>query len=147
MKRTTVEGLLVLSLITGFSMPGWAQQPDIGKLEYESSCASCHGVDGKGTGPVAAALKTKPADLTTIAKENNGVFPFGHIYGVIDGRQKVKSHGARDMPIWGFRYSPPPVPGVNPVVPYFVDPLYDREPIIRGRILAVIDYLYRIQVK
>ena len=34
MKRTTVEGLLVLSLITGFSMPGWAQQPDIGKLEY-----------------------------------------------------------------------------------------------------------------
>jgi mono/diheme cytochrome c family protein len=152
MKRPILEALVIANLIIGFNVQGWAQQPeaqqvDIGKAEYQSSCAACHGVDGKGTGPVAAALKTKPADLTTIAKENNGVFPFGHIYGVIDGRQKVKSHGARDMPIWGFRYSPPPVPGVNPVVPYFVDPLYDREPIIRGRILAVIDYLYRIQVK
>ena len=147
MKRTTVEGLLVLSLITGFSIPGWAQQPDIGKLEYESSCASCHGVDGKGTGPVAAALKIKPADLTTLAKANNGVFPFGRIYDVIDGRREVSAHGARDMPIWGFRFTPAPMPGVSPVAPYFLDPLYDREPVIRSRILAVIDYLYRIQVE
>jgi mono/diheme cytochrome c family protein len=152
MKSSVLEGLLVANLVVGFDVqaraqqPG-AQQPDIGKTEYQSGCAACHGVDGKGTGPVADALKTKPTDLTTIAKQNNGVFPFGRVYDIIDGRQEVKSHGARDMPIWGFRYSPAPIPGVNPVVPYFVDPLYDREPVIRGRILAVIDYLYRIQVK
>jgi mono/diheme cytochrome c family protein len=155
MKRPVLEGLVVANLIVGFvgfNVPGWAQQPgaqqpDVGKIEYQSNCAACHGVDGKGTGPVADALKTKPADLTTIARENNGVFPFGRIYDIIDGRQEIKSHGPRDMPIWGFRYSPAPIPGVNPVAPYFVDPLYDREPVIRGRILAVIDYVYRIQVK
>lgn len=152
MNRPVLKGLLLASLIVGFSVPSWAQQPapqppDIGKIEYESSCAACHGVDGKGGGPVAAALKTKPADLTTITKANNGVFPFGRIYDVIDGRIEVRSHGARDMPIWGFRYSPAPIQGFNRVAPYFVDPLYDREPLIRGRILAVIDYLYRIQEK
>jgi mono/diheme cytochrome c family protein len=152
MKRPVLEALVVANLIVGFNVQSFAQQPapqqpDIGKTEYQSSCASCHGVDGKGTGPVADALKTKPADLTTIAKQNNGVFPFGRIYDIIDGRLEVKSHGVRDMPIWGFRYSPAPIAGFNSVAPYFLDPLYDREPVIRSRILAVIDYLYRIQVK
>lgn len=152
MKRPVLEGLVVANLIVGFNVQSLAQQPvseqpDIGKTEYQSSCAACHGVDGKGMGPVADALKTKPADLTTITKQNNGVFPFGRIYDIIDGRLEVKSHGVRDMPIWGFRYSPAPIPGLNPVVPYFLDPLYDREPVIRSRILAVVDYLYRIQVK
>jgi mono/diheme cytochrome c family protein len=157
MNRPILEGLLLANLIVGFTAQSWAQQPvppqpvpqqpDIGKIEYQSSCAACHGVDGKGTGPVAAALKTKPADLTTIAKANHGVFPFGRVYDVIDGRLEVMSHGARDMPIWGFRYSPAPTPGFNPIAPYFLDPLYDREPVIRSRILAVIDYLYRIQEK
>ena len=152
MKRHVLEGLVAANLIVGFNVQSWAQQPvpqqpDIGKTEYQSSCAACHGVDGKGTGPVADALKTKPVDLTTISKKNDGVFPFGRIYDIIDGRLEVKSHGVRDMPIWGFRYSPAPIPGFNPLAPYFLDPLYDREPVIRSRILAVIDYLYRIQVK
>jgi mono/diheme cytochrome c family protein len=152
MNRPILQGLMVASLIVGFNVQSWAQQPapqqaDIGKTEYQSSCAACHGVDGKGTGPVAAALKSKPTDLTTIAKENNGVFPFGRIYDIIDGRQQVRSHGDREMPIWGFRYSPAPIPGSGPVIPYFLDPLYDREPVIRSRILAVIDYIYRIQAK
>jgi mono/diheme cytochrome c family protein len=152
MVRHALEVVAVAGLLIGCNAHGWAQQPaaqraDIGKVEYESSCAACHGADGKGMGPVADALKTKPADLTMLAKQNNGVFPFGRIYDVIDGREAVKSHGVRDMPIWGFRYSPAPIPGFGPGAPYFVDPLYDREPVIRGRILAVIDYLYRIQAK
>ena len=80
MKRPVREGLVVAALIVGFNVQSWAQQPvpqqpDIGRTEYQSSCASCHGVDGKGMGPVADALKTKPADLTTMTKKNNGV-PF-----------------------------------------------------------------------
>jgi hypothetical protein len=153
MKKPVLEGLVVVNLIVGFSIQGWGQQPvqtDMGKAEYQNSCAACHGVDGKGAGPVAGALKPRPADLTTIAKKNGGVFPVGRIYDIIDGRLEVRSHGARDMPIWGQRFSPPPVPAapeVNRVVPYFIDPIYDREPVIRTRILSVIDYLYRIQEK
>jgi mono/diheme cytochrome c family protein len=153
MKKAVLQGLVVAGLIVGFDVQGWAQQqpapqrPDIGKTEYESSCAACHGVDGKGTGPVADALVRRPTDLTTIIKQNNDVFPFGRIYDIIDGRQQVKSHGVRDMPVWGFRYSPTPIPGFSPTAPYYIDPLYDREPVIRARILAVIDYIYRIQQK
>jgi len=152
MKRAVIEALVVASLFTGFNTQGFGQQPtgeqpDIGKIEYQSGCAACHGVDGKGNGPVAAFLLTKPADLTMITKKYNGAFPFGHIYDVIDGREEVKAHGDRAMPVWGYRYSPSPISGSNPVAPYFVDPVFDRETIIRARILAVIDYIYRIQEK
>jgi mono/diheme cytochrome c family protein len=152
MKILNVRGLAIAGLLVGCSVPGLAQQPatqdaDVGRSEYNSGCAACHGADGKGTGPVAAVLLTKPADLTIITKNNNGVFPFGRIYDIIDGRQEVKAHGDRAMPVWGYRYSPAPITGTNPAVPYFVDPVYDREPVIRARILAVIDYLYRTQEK
>ncbi|OQW32831.1 MAG: hypothetical protein A4E19_05615 [Nitrospira sp. SG-bin1] len=29
--------------------------PDYGKAEYESNCASCHGLGGKGDGPLSEA--------------------------------------------------------------------------------------------
>ena len=105
MKRAVIETLVVASIFTGFNTQGFGQQPtseqpDIGKIEYQSGCAACHGVDGKGKGPVAAFLLTKSADLTMITKKYNGAFPFGHIYDVIDGRQEVKAHGDRAMPVW-----------------------------------------------
>ncbi|MGB7772065.1 MAG: hypothetical protein WBL43_09525 [Pseudolabrys sp.] len=75
-----------------------------------SSCAPCHGADGKGKGPLSAnKLKTKPADLTALAKKNNGVFPVSAVYEAIDGRNAIESHGAREMPIWGCRHTPSPV--------------------------------------
>jgi len=153
MNRPLRGGLVVASLIVATNSPGQAQQrqappqADVGKIEYQDSCASCHGADGKGAGPVAAALKRAPADLTMLAKKNGGVFPVGRMYDTIDGRAEVSSHGPREMPIWGRRFAAPRAPGVSPVAPYFVDPLYDPEAIIRARILSVIDYLYRIQEK
>jgi mono/diheme cytochrome c family protein len=125
-------------------LPGqlWAQQPDIGKFEYHSSCAPCHGDDGKGNGPLRADLKTAPPDLTILAKRNNGVFPFKSIYEIIDGRQKVLAHGTRDMPIWGMRYS---VGQIQRAMREYA-PL-DPEYVVRDRILAIIDYLNRIQEK
>src|SRR3974377_726288 len=99
-----LNGLVIVTLLVGFNLPGWAQEPDVGKIEYQWSCVACHGVDGKGTGPLAAELNTKPADLTTIAKRNNGVFPINRVYETIDGRQQVKSHGPREMPFWVFIY-------------------------------------------
>jgi mono/diheme cytochrome c family protein len=147
MNSAAFKGLVVANLFVGFNLSGWAQETDIGKLEYQTSCAMCHGIDGKGTGPLAGELKTKPSDLTAIAKGNNGVFPFNRVYETIDGRQAVKSHGSREMPIWGFRYNPSPIQGFNRSAPYYVDPLIDREGAIRGRILALVEYVYRIQAK
>lgn len=65
------------------------------------------------------------------------------VYEKIDGRQEVKAHGTREMPIWGYRYQPFPI-GADQTTNHS---LPDHEPIIRGRILSLIDYLNRIQEK
>jgi mono/diheme cytochrome c family protein len=117
-----------------------AQDSDPGKSEFQSSCAACHGIDAEGKGPLSRQLKVLPADLTVLAKKNNGVFPFQTIYEVIDGRKEVAAHGTRDMPIWGNRYGPN-------VAQTFIVPGFDPESTIRMRILTIIDYLNRIQKK
>jgi mono/diheme cytochrome c family protein len=117
-----------------------AEQLDIGKREYDASCASCHGLDGKGHGSFAELLQVSMPDLTTLSKRNGGVFPISRVYNVIDGREDVKAHGTREMPIWGkhltFR-----------AAPQYDDYPYEAEAFVRARILAVIDYLYRLQAK
>ena len=72
-------------------------------LDY---CASCHGRDGAGSGPVSPALKARTTDLTTLAKRNNGVFPTERVRATIRGDLLVVAHGSKDMPVWGpaFRY-------------------------------------------
>ncbi|HWS03165.1 MAG TPA: cytochrome c, partial [Gammaproteobacteria bacterium] len=82
-----------------------ADKLDIGKVEYDQSCASCHGLDGKGKGPFSEAMQLTVPDISTLAKRNGGVFPVSRVYDVIDGREAVKAHGTRDMPIWGKHYS------------------------------------------
>jgi hypothetical protein len=75
-------------------------------------------------------LKTRPADLTVLAKNNSGVFPYDMVYQMIDGRNTtVGSHGTREMPIWGYRFGPP------------------QAFRLKNRMLAVIDYLKSIQEK
>lgn len=64
-------------------------------------CATCHGVDGRGDGPAAQAMKRRPADLTTISRRNGGKFPAFRVTHTIDGYEVTASHGSRDMPIWG----------------------------------------------
>jgi hypothetical protein len=54
-----------------------------------------------GSGPVAAALKTAPSDLTTIAKRHNGKFDVTHVKMNISGETDVTAHGTKDMPVWG----------------------------------------------
>lgn len=116
---------------------------DLGKREYENSCALCHGKDGKGTGAINDLLKRKPTDLTTLAKRNNGVFPVDRVHAMIDGRETIAAHGERDMPAWGARYSADSVKAAE----YYMDVPYDAEMFARARILSLIDYLNRIQAK
>lgn len=68
---------------------------------FRSYCAPCHGLDAKGTGPVAPALKVAVPDLTALAKNNRGPFPIARIRSVIMGDQVLAAHGSRDMPVWG----------------------------------------------
>ena len=68
---------------------------------YRSYCASCHGAEGKGNGPVAPALNSKMPDLTTIAQRNGGIFPASRVNQIISGDQNIVAHGSREMPVWG----------------------------------------------
>jgi mono/diheme cytochrome c family protein len=125
-----------------------AEVVDPGKAEYHSSCAPCHGSDGKGAGPISAMLKVPPPNLTVLAKKNKGVLPFSAVYEIIDGRKTVMAHGTRDMPIWGDRYAPEPSKALIPRPSENILSLfYDPEAVVRMRIFAVIDYLNRIQQK
>lgn len=73
----------------------------MGELQYTIYCASCHGEDGKGDGPVAEALVARPTNLTLLKSINEGVFPADRLVAYIDGREDVAAHGTRQMPVWG----------------------------------------------
>ena len=68
---------------------------------YTAYCAVCHGIDAKGRGPAADALKVPPSDLTTLAKRNGGKYPSDHVTNAIQGNLYVPAHGSREMPVWG----------------------------------------------
>ena len=72
---------------------------------------------------ISTVLKTPPADLTVLAKRNDGVFPIAAVNEIIDGRMLIAAHGNREMPIWGF------------------------DVMGRSRISVIVDYLNRIQEK
>ena len=68
---------------------------------YEKLCSSCHGVQAKGDGPVAALIKGRVPDLTRLALRDGGEFPAPDVLRTIDGRFDRPAHGTRDMPVWG----------------------------------------------
>jgi mono/diheme cytochrome c family protein len=103
---------------------------------YESFCASCHGVAGKGDGPVAPLVKIGVPDLTRIAYRDGGEFPAEDVRRTIDGRFDRPAHGPRDMPVWGWQ---------------FYNSTTMNDPDERARVDALIgklvDYLRSIQVQ
>lgn len=72
-----------------------------GRASFQAYCASCHGRDGKGGGPVADKLTVRPADLTKLSSRHDGEFPRDYVLRMIDGREDVQAHGSRAMPVWG----------------------------------------------
>lgn len=142
MARDTAKWLAIAALVAGLQTSAQAQDdPDIGKSAYQSMCAMCHGADGKGQGTLSQQFNVA-VDLTALAKNNNGVLPVSLLYNVIDGRKAIAAHGTREMPVWGAYNAKPLYPSDK-----FVDFTHDPELAVRTRILAIIDYLNRIQAK
>jgi mono/diheme cytochrome c family protein len=82
-------------------IPVTKTQPTSGKQMFTSYCAPCHGIDGKGHGPAASALKEPPADLTVLSKANNGKYPDTRVVSVLQFGSTVPAHGSAEMPVWG----------------------------------------------
>src|ERR1700675_2889019 len=103
-----------------------------GKTMYKQYCAACHGLNGKGHGPAASSLNTRPSNLTTLAKRHDGKFPRDHVAAVLRFGAGFSAHGSSEMPVWG------------PIFQYVDN--YD-ENAVRQRIKNLCDYLESIQEK
>lgn len=107
MKASAFAGAAMLALLSG-CMSTQSDKRSVAELSgvemYERLCASCHGADGKGGGPVAPLIKIEVPDLTRIAARDGGEFPAEDVRRTIDGRWDRRAHGARDMPVWGWEF-------------------------------------------
>ncbi|MGE5339140.1 MAG: c-type cytochrome [Gemmatimonadota bacterium] len=139
MKRIAIAAgtALLFALGLGHAQP---PRPDLGKFEYESNCASCHGLSGKGDGGFAKWAGLRMPDLTRLSARNGGVFPAQRLYDVIDGRAMVAAHGDREMPIWGVDY-------MVKARPAYDDYRHDPEFFVQSRIMALVNHLYSLQAK
>lgn len=104
--------LLTLSVFCGLAL-GYGQQSSKtilpvrptdatnGKQMYVNYCAPCHGVDGRGHGPVSPALRVPPADLTLLAQKHHGKYPSAHVVSILQFGTSMPAHGSAEMPVWG----------------------------------------------
>ena len=100
---TSFVPVLATALAAALSVPASAQDAEIGQDLYNQYCATCHGEDGAGQGPLTEILMEKPSDLRKLAAENAaapGTFPMLEVIHIIDGRSGVRAHGG-PMPTYG----------------------------------------------
>jgi mono/diheme cytochrome c family protein len=124
---------ILLGLAGGEASAGRATAQDPGRQAFLQYCASCHGTDARGAGPVAAFFRTRPSDLTRIASRNGGSFPEARIAAYIDGRDVIRAHGSSAMPVWGRRLGEQ-LGGDE-----------TAEEMVRGQVSVLVEYLSGIQ--
>ena len=83
------------------ALPAAAQDAAMGEELYRVHCATCHGIEATGQGPMAGVLLVKPVNLTALQADNGAVFPTERVVKRIDGRDPLVSHGS-PMPVYGF---------------------------------------------
>jgi mono/diheme cytochrome c family protein len=106
--------------------------PASGSEMFRTYCAVCHGVNGKGAGPAADALKKAPADLTRLTAGNHGKYPEDRVANAISGDTQIGAHGSREMPVWGDLFK-----SLNA----------GTSDLVRLRIVNLTDYVKSIQAK
>jgi mono/diheme cytochrome c family protein len=124
---------MLTASFVGFAVTQAGAQAPTGAYLFRTYCASCHGTNAQGDGPLASAMRRKPANLTEILKRHDGVFPSDKVFRIIDGRTKVPGHGGTDMPVWGDAFSRS-LDGGDPAS-------------VKARIDALVAFLETIQVR
>jgi mono/diheme cytochrome c family protein len=100
-----------------------------GRDSFDAYCAPCHGTRGSGDGPVAAALKSRPADLTALARRNNGTYPRERVLAFVTGTGRtLAAHGTTEMPIWGPTFR-----------------MFESDAVARQRMQNMVNYIESIQ--
>jgi mono/diheme cytochrome c family protein len=130
--------LLVALGVSGFFAAAATAQDHVpstvsGSYLFKTYCATCHGKEAKGDGPLASSLRFAPSDLTLLAKRNGGAYPSDMVFRIIDGRKPVKGHGGPDMPIWGDAFKGS------------VDGYTEEK--VKEKIDSIVDYLKSIQAE
>ncbi|MEX0309240.1 MAG: cytochrome c, partial [Tateyamaria sp.] len=74
-----------------------------GATLYHRHCATCHGTEARGDGPMRPALLLQPSNLRKLTADNNGTFPIARVVSRIDGRDPLVSHGS-PMPVYGWYF-------------------------------------------
>jgi len=98
MKISTMLASLIVCSLNGTS--ALCDEPTGAEL-FMTHCASCHGAEAEGGGPVAAVMTITVPNLRTLAMRNRGEFPADAVAAYIDGRDQRPAHGSRTMPVWG----------------------------------------------
>jgi mono/diheme cytochrome c family protein len=143
-EKPMLNRLALLVFATATALPVQAQDPAIQRVPprytspasgpdmYKAYCASCHGTAGLGDGPVAMHLKAQVPDLTTLTRQNKGVFPRAQVLKVIQGEASHQTHGLKDMPVWG---------------PVFLSLDQSQEPVLRIRVSNLANHIESLQAK
>ena len=136
--RDLIRAVVIpFGIAAAFVSPASAQETPVprtaGSSLFRTYCATCHGTQAKGDGPLAGSLRVAPRDLTLLAKRNGGTYPTDQVHRIIDGRKPVKGHGGSDMPVWGDAFK---ASGDG----------YSEEK-VKEKVEALVDFLKSIQVR
>ncbi len=97
MTKATIAALIPLLL---GSTPAFSQDREAGRQIFRDYCVTCHGMEGRGDGPMTQVLTIAPPDISMLRAGNDGVFPVSVVVAKVDGRVPVLGHGG-PMPIFG----------------------------------------------
>lgn len=128
-----------LAALLSVASPALAQDAEVGELLFQRHCATCHGLEARGDGPMSGVMVIKPTNLTELAIGNDGNFPLERVVKRIDGRDPLVSHGS-PMPVYGDYFE-----GVQdiPVKAPTGQPLLASQPVVD--ILAFLTNVQRVE--
>ena len=89
--------LSMLLIVMGAIPVATAADLTASRKEFVKFCSKCHGTEGKGDGPQADALTTKPRDFTDCTRMK-GISDETLFTAIKDGGEAVKL--SKDMPAW-----------------------------------------------